>query len=125
MSPIYEELSRGLSIRPFLDKLYAPPKEFLTPADEVNICRCEEVSAGAIRSYVKFGCSGPNQTKAFGRSGMGPCQGRYCGLTVTEILATENNLSHDDVGAYRIRTPLKPITLGEIASLGEAGEFES
>ena len=31
----------------------------------------------------------PNQTKAFGRAGMGPCQGRYCGLSVTEARAAQ------------------------------------
>ena len=106
---------RQQSIRPFLDRLYRPSPEILTPPDEVIVCRCEEVTAGEIRSYARLGCIGPNQTKAFGRTGMGPCQGRYCGLTVTEILAAENNLTQDEVGSYRIRPPIKPVTLGEIA----------
>lgn len=110
-------LAREMAVRPFLDRLYAPPAAVRMPADETVVCRCEEVTAGIIRSYVKLGCTGPNQTKAFGRTGMGPCQGRYCGLTVTEILAAENGLSQQEVGAYRIRSPLKPISLGELASL--------
>ena len=48
---------------------------------------------------------------------MGPCQGRYCGLTVTELLAAENGRSQDDTGYYRIRPPLKPVTLGELAAM--------
>jgi NADPH-dependent 2,4-dienoyl-CoA reductase/sulfur reductase-like enzyme len=107
------------AIRPFLDAAYAPSPEILRPAgDDTIVCRCEEVTAGDIRRYAKIGCSGPNQTKAFGRCGMGPCQGRYCGLTVTELLAESNGTSQDSVGYYRIRTPLKPITLGELADLG-------
>ncbi|MCK7613861.1 hypothetical protein M0H32_16965 [Roseibium sp. CAU 1639] len=66
-----------------------------------------------------MGCLGPNQTKAFGRPGMGPCQGRYCGLTVTELLAAETGRSQEDTGYYRIRPPLKPVTLGELAVLAE------
>jgi len=85
------------------------------PADDTIICRCEEVTAGKIRDYARMGCLGPNQAKAFGRAGMGPCQGRYCGLTVTQILAQENNQTPDDTGYYRIRPPLKPVTLGELA----------
>ena len=77
--------------RPFLDLLYAPPRAFLDPPDETIVCRCEEVSAGAIRGYAELGCLGPNQTKAFGRPGMGPCQGRYCGLSVAEIIAAARN----------------------------------
>jgi len=48
---------------------------------------------------------------------MGPCQGRYCGLSVTAILAQENSLGPDDTGYFRIRPPLKPVTLGELASM--------
>ena len=104
-------------LRTFLDTLYAPPSECFAPANDTIICRCEEVTAGDIREYAQLGCVGPNQTKSFGRCGMGPCQGRYCGNTVTEILAAQHNLTHDEVGAYRIRTPVKPVTLQELASL--------
>ncbi|MNT79656.1 Hydrogen cyanide synthase subunit HcnB [compost metagenome] len=85
------------------------------PADDVVVCRCEEVTAGDIRGFVQLGCSGPNQTKSFGRCGMGPCQGRQCGLTVTEIIADARNVSPQEVGYYRIRPPIKPVTLGELA----------
>jgi bacterioferritin-associated ferredoxin len=81
------------------------------------ICRCEEVTAGEIRGYAKLGCLGPNQTKAFGRAGMGPCQGRYCGLTVTALLAEANRQTPNETGYYRIRPPLKPVTLGELAEM--------
>ena len=64
-----------------------------------------------------MGCQGPNQMKAFLRCGMGPCQGRFCGLTVTELIADEQGRHPRDVGAYRVRFPIKPVTLGEIASL--------
>lgn len=113
------DLDRHLAVRPFLDALYAPPGRVRRPPDDVVVCRCEEVTAGDIRRYAGLGCVGPNQTKAFGRCGMGPCQGRMCGLSVTEILAEANIMSQDDVGAYRIRSPLKPVTLGELASLHE------
>lgn len=110
---------RDLAVRPFLDALYAPPESILRPDGDVVICRCEEVTATEIRAHARNGCTGPNQTKAFSRAGMGPCQGRYCGLTVTELLAQENQTSPETVGAYRIRAPLKPVTLGEVAALAE------
>jgi hypothetical protein len=65
-----------------------------------------------------MGCTGPNQAKSFGRAGMGPCQGRYCGLTVAEVLAAAQGAETPAaVGYFRIRAPLKPVTLGELASL--------
>lgn len=113
---LFARREKELAIRPFLDRVYTPPEEVLLPADSTIVCRCEEVTAGEIRSYAALGCKGPNQVKAFGRSGMGPCQGRFCGLTVTEILAKETGQSQDETGAFRIRSPLKPVTLGELAA---------
>ena len=79
-------LAHELAARPFLDAAYPPYAQALLPDDATLICRCEEITAGDIRGYAKLGCIGPNQTKAFGRAGMGPCQGRYCGLSVTALL---------------------------------------
>lgn len=115
-------LQKELAIRPFLDAAYPPYAAALQPADSTIICRCEEVTAGDIRGYAKVGCAGPNQTKAFGRAGMGPCQGRYCGLTVTALLARANEMTPDQTGYYRIRPPLKPVTLGELAAMDELAQ---
>jgi NADPH-dependent 2,4-dienoyl-CoA reductase/sulfur reductase-like enzyme len=114
-SPLHAELRKHLHIRPFLDALYRPKDNNRIPANDVMVCRCEEVTAGAIRSFVEMGCSGPNQTKSFGRCGMGPCQGRMCGLTVTEVIADVRRVPPAEVGYYRIRPPIKPITLAELA----------
>lgn len=116
-APLHRALRRELAIRPFLDTAYPPFRGALAPADTTIICRCEEVSAGDIRGYAKLGCLGPNQTKAFGRAGMGPCQGRYCGLTVTALLAEAHGGTPDTTGYYRIRPPIKPVTLGELAAM--------
>lgn len=111
------QLTVETSARPFLDAAYPPFAQALRPDDNTVICRCEEVTAGDIRGYAKLGCIGPNQTKAFGRAGMGPCQGRYCGLSVTTLLSQAHGQTPDETGYYRIRPPLKPVTLGELASM--------
>ncbi|HFL7943116.1 TPA: FAD-dependent oxidoreductase [Pseudomonas putida] len=103
-------------IRPMLERLYRPIQSLQVPANNTIVCRCEEVTAGAIRQYAALGCEGPNQTKAFGRCGMGPCQGRQCGLAVTQILADARQVPPSEVGYYRIRPPMKPITLAELAN---------
>ncbi|WP_347556878.1 FAD-dependent oxidoreductase [Robbsia sp. KACC 23696] len=109
-------LADAMRIRPFLDSLYRPRKANRIPADDVIVCRCEEVSAGQLRAFVALGCLGPNQAKSYGRCGMGPCQGRQCGLTVTELIADARQVSPESVGYYRLRPPIKPLTLGELAS---------
>lgn len=113
--PLRAEMRGHLFIRPFLDALYRPKKANRIPADGTIVCRCEEVTAGDIRGYVGIGCTGPNQAKSFGRCGMGPCQGRQCGLTVTEVIADARGVSPGETGYFRIRPPIKPITLGELA----------
>jgi thioredoxin reductase/bacterioferritin-associated ferredoxin len=101
--------------RRFLDALYRPA--FAPPAGETIVCRCEEVTAREVAAAVAQGCIGPNQLKAFTRCGMGPCQGRMCGLTVTQLIAAARGVSPGEVGHYRLRPPVKPVTLGELAGL--------
>ncbi|UWQ52219.1 NAD(P)/FAD-dependent oxidoreductase (plasmid) [Leisingera caerulea] len=119
-APLIRRRSRETAVRPFLDAAYPPYAGAVRPADSTIVCRCEEVTAGDIRSYAKLGCLGPNQAKAFGRAGMGPCQGRYCGLTVTALLAEANGQTPDETGYYRIRPPIKPVTLGELAAMDDS-----
>lgn len=111
-------LRRALRGRAFLDALYRPSDEFRVPAgDDVIVCRCEEVRAGEIRSLVRRGAQGPNQAKFFCRAGMGPCQGRLCGLTVCETMAAEAGRSPAEIGHMRVRAPVKPVTVGAMAAL--------
>ncbi|TVT78189.1 MAG: FAD-dependent oxidoreductase [Denitromonas halophila] len=118
-APLLAEHQAQLRIRPFLDTLYQPPDWLLTPTDDTIVCRCEEVTAGQIRDMARLGCTGPNQTKFFSRSGMGPCQGRMCGVTVAQLIAQTRGVSVEDAGYYRIRPPLKPIPLAALASMDE------
>jgi NADPH-dependent 2,4-dienoyl-CoA reductase/sulfur reductase-like enzyme len=123
-APLRRALEQAMRGRDFIDRLYAPAAAFLAPADDDTIvCRCEEVTAGAVRkALTDLRASGPNQLKSFLRCGMGPCQGRLCGPTVTEMVAQARSVSPADVGYYRLRTPVKPITVGEIASLPQTEE---
>ncbi len=111
------ELARYERGRRFLDELYRPARAFRIPQGATIVCRCEEVTAQQIVDAVALGCTGPNQMKAFVRCGMGPCQGRLCGLTVTELIARTRGVSPQEVGYYRLRSPVKPITVAELAGL--------
>lgn len=103
--------------RPFLDRYFQPAERFRIPSGATVVCRCEEVTAEQVRHAVALGCAGPNQLKAILRCGMGPCQGRQCGLTVTELMARERGETVQAIGHYRLRPPVKPITLGALAQL--------
>ncbi|WP_191084192.1 FAD/NAD(P)-dependent oxidoreductase [Roseococcus microcysteis] len=103
--------------RAFLDALYLPAPGFRVASDEAIACRCEEVTGAALREAVRLGATGPNQAKAFLRCGMGPCQGRMCMLTVVETIAAARGVAPGSIKPLRIRPPVKPVTLAEIAAM--------
>lgn len=118
-APLHARLARQRAARPFLDTLYRarPPRL----DDATIVCRCEEVTAGAIREAARLGCLGCNQLKAFTRCGMGPCQGRMCAAIAAEVLAAARGVPVPEIEPYRTRFPIKPITVGEVAGAPVAG----
>jgi NADPH-dependent 2,4-dienoyl-CoA reductase/sulfur reductase-like enzyme len=112
-----QALARAVRGRAFLDQLFAPPRWSRFPEGDTIVCRCEEVTAAQLVEAVGMGAMGPNQAKAFLRCGMGPCQGRLCGLTVTELIGKTRGVAPAEVGYFRLRPPVKPIALGELAGM--------
>ena len=109
---------RDKRIRPFLDHVFPPSRQALVPPDDATlVCRCEELTAGQIREAVAHGARHPAQVKGQTRAGMGPCQGRMCGATIAEIIAEISSLDIVQVGQLRGRTPLKPLTIEQLANL--------
>ena len=117
IATLRNRLARAQRGRLFLDTLFKPAKPFRIPKGDTIVCRCEEITAQDIRDSVAIGATGPNQLKAYRRTGMGPCQGRLCGLTVTELMAEARGKTPQEIGYYRLRAPIKPIMLSELAAL--------
>jgi bacterioferritin-associated ferredoxin len=112
------ELAKHQHVRPFLDKLFQPSKKWLIPENDKTIaCRCEEVKVREIRETVRLGIKDPDRLKSMTRCGMGYCQARMCGLTVSEIIADEKKVSPEEIGYFKVRSPIIPITLGQVAGL--------
>ncbi len=104
-------------MRPFLEAAFRPRADVLRPTQDQVVCRCEVVTAGQVRQAVQDGYLHADAVKAKLRCGMGPCQGRLCATPVACLIAQERAVEPADVGPYRIRPPLKPITLEELAKL--------
>ncbi len=117
-------LRKEAGFRRFLNELYRPPQWLRLPQDDTLVCRCEEVTAGTIRSYVRTRLGDPNQLKSLLRCGMGPCQGRQCSGIISEIAAEERGTEPSDVGRFRPRPPVKPVSLGELAMLTASERIE-
>lgn len=85
--------------------------------DDTVVCRCELVTAGQIRRLaLENGATEINRNKAFGRAGMGRCQGRYCGHAIAEVIAAVAGIPINSVGRLRGQAPIKPLAVNTLSS---------
>ena len=112
------ELVQQHSLRTVLDKLFPPAVELLAPvgADDI-VCRCEEITVAELQDAVAQGCTDANRVKAFTRCGMGPCQGRMCAAAAAEVIARALGQTADQPGQFRVRLPVRPVPVAELATL--------
>ncbi|GAA1753850.1 NAD(P)/FAD-dependent oxidoreductase [Luedemannella helvata] len=86
--------------------------------DATLVCRCEEVTAGAVRAAVtELGATDARAVKLLARPGMGWCQGRMCGHATACLTAQLRGREPDaaDLAAFAHRPLAQPVTLGELA----------
>ena len=124
-APVRRQLDRELLPRPFIDAMYAPRTDLYSLADDTIVCRCEGVTAGRIRLLVEEGYNDHNEIKAMIRCGMGPCQGRMCSSAVFEMIAGHSTIPPREIRQHRLRPPIKPVSLGELAHANIGGPDES
>jgi NADPH-dependent 2,4-dienoyl-CoA reductase/sulfur reductase-like enzyme len=84
-------------------------------ADDVPVCRCEEVSLGDIRRAVAEGFETPAGVKKATRCGMGICQGSTCKTILMDVLAAITGKPLALIPPPSVRMPVKPIALGTLA----------
>ncbi len=114
--PLLQQLQRYQGLRRFIDRLYQPVDALRRPESaETMVCRCEEQTRGQLKAAFDQGARLPDELKGLTRCGMGPCQGRQCGHTVSELLAQWQGTEVEDVGYYRLRSPMRLINLTELA----------
>lgn len=100
------------------------------PDDEL-VCRCEEVTAGAVRSACRdLGVDDARGAKLMTRAGMGLCQGRMCGRAVADLVAVASGRSAgaepesaaESSARWAGRLPVVPVTLEQLAQESLADE---
>ncbi|MGZ3102595.1 FAD/NAD(P)-dependent oxidoreductase [Streptomyces sp. H72] len=76
--------------------------------DDTVVCRCEEVTAGAVREAVEgLGAGDVRTVKLLTRAGMGWCQGRMCAPAVAGLTGCEPGTAR--------RPFARPVPLGVLA----------
>jgi NADPH-dependent 2,4-dienoyl-CoA reductase/sulfur reductase-like enzyme len=73
------------------------------PTDATLVCRCEDVSFGALREHTSW-----RGAKLHTRCGMGPCQGRICGAATEFLFGWP---------ADSVRPPILPARLSSLAAI--------
>lgn len=113
--PLFSQLDRLNKFRRFIDRLYQPMDAHRIPdAPDTVVCRCEERTVADLLKGYEQGARGPQDLKGMTRCGMGPCQGRQCGHTVSELLARWNGTGVAEAGYYRLRSPMRLLNLTEL-----------
>jgi thioredoxin reductase/Fe-S-cluster-containing hydrogenase component 2/bacterioferritin-associated ferredoxin len=82
--------------------------ETLPPADDIVICRCEDVTQKDIIACIKSGYHSFDEIKRNIRAGMGPCQGKTCQRMILNILSRELKKPAAELAPQTVRTPMKP-----------------
>ena len=89
------------------------------PAPSTTVCRCEEVSLGAIdEAITELGATDPRAVKLYARPGMGLCQGKVCGYATACLVAQRSgrDVTVADLQAIANRPIAQPVTLGALAA---------
>ncbi|HZM74902.1 MAG TPA: NAD(P)/FAD-dependent oxidoreductase [Candidatus Limnocylindrales bacterium] len=112
-------LRKQESLRRFASAMTAiHPVPQLDFPDDVVVCRCEGVTAGAIRAAVaESGAIDTRGVKLMARPGMGWCQGRVCGFATARLTADSlrRDVTAADLATYAHRPIAQPVTLGEMS----------
>lgn len=118
------EIRRWARFRSAMDGMFPIPVAALTAlADDVVICRCERITMADIRRVATLAApEDVNRLKAFGRAGMGRCQGRYCSDTAQAILSSLTGIPQDQAGIHRAQAPIKPLPIGDFTRIASQSE---
>ncbi|MFF7981817.1 FAD-dependent oxidoreductase [Streptomyces sp. NPDC007901] len=102
-----------------VDAACAPPAHWAEQVtDDTVVCRCEEVTAGAVRRAVtELGAGDVRTVKLLTRAGMGWCQGRMCGPAVAGLTGCPETAG--------TRPFARPVPLGVLARAGDDDEPQS
>jgi sarcosine oxidase subunit alpha len=94
-------------------------QEEFTPNDTI-VCRCERVTVGEIRKWIRYGVRDFNELKALTKVGMGSCGGKTCTPLINRIFREEG--IDDSKIVQGTRRPLfMEVSMGYFARVNKKG----
>ncbi|MBW2004284.1 MAG: FAD-dependent oxidoreductase [Deltaproteobacteria bacterium] len=91
--------------------------------DDAIVCRCERVTAGEIRKWIRRGVRDLNQIKAITRAGMGACGSKTCGDLILQLFKDEG-VPAEDITLHTIRPLFIEAPLGVFSNISYGGNLE-
>lgn len=114
-------IARGRRFAEGMHRASPVPEQWHTwVPDETIVCRCEEVSAGAVRETVGvLGADDARDVRVTARPGMGMCQGRVCGFALSCLVVEQTGRpSRETDLEHLVRRPVgTPIRVRDLADL--------
>ena len=115
--PMFKKLKGLRRFESALNEIFSMRRGLFTRiTDDTVICRCEEITAGEIRRVIVDGARDIQEIKRLTRAGMGNCQGRMCESTIAQMISMETKRPVEEVGWFTSRSPIKPFSLGILAT---------
>ena len=84
---------------------------------EREICRCEGIKYSTLNNALENGFTSISELKLKTRVGMGPCQGRYCGQIVLDILKHNCGVQIKESDFFTSRIPFIPLNIEHLTEL--------
>jgi NADPH-dependent 2,4-dienoyl-CoA reductase/sulfur reductase-like enzyme len=107
-------------------QVFAAPRLQTERAEPATIvCRCEEVTLGAIEAALGDSVPTIGEVKRRTRLGMGRCQGRYCAPVLASLLAERQGRPVDELAFFAPRVPARPVSINDLVRAGSSSSPQS
>ncbi len=84
--------------------------------DDIIVCRCERVSVGEIRKWIRYGVHDFNELKALTKAGMGACGGKTCTSLINRIFR-EEGIKQENINPGTKRPMFVEVPMGAFAGI--------
>lgn len=118
------EIAKQAVALKLFESTYSEPSEIYQKDftdDDIIVCRCERVSVGEIRKWIRSGVKDFNELKALTKVGMGACSGKTCTPLINRVFQ-EEGISIDDITPGTKRPLFIEVPMGIFALAKEKKE---
>jgi sarcosine oxidase subunit alpha len=113
----------GIRLHPQIINKPLEIKYKLQLEDDTIVCRCERVTIGEIRKYIRDGVTDFNELKALTKVGMGACGGKTCTPLIYRIF-NEEGITLDEITTGTLRPLFIEVPMGIFARIKNGKEDE-